>query len=75
MVVLKVDQKYIDELFESGNRGLVYNEVDAFYCLIHIMYELKWREVFNPQMSKLVQHLELLRECLSTSYSEMYEHF
>ena len=38
------------------------------------MYELKWREVFDPQMSKLVKHLELIQQCLSTGYEEMYDH-
>lgn len=42
------EQKDLDELFDSEKRELVYNEVDAFYCLVHIMYQLKWREVFDP---------------------------
>lgn len=44
----EAEQKDIDDLFNNEKRDLVFNEVDAFYCLIHIMFDLKWREVFDP---------------------------
>ena len=44
----KEEQENMDDLIKNKKRDLVYNEVDAFYCLVHIMYKLKWREVFDP---------------------------
>ena len=51
-----------------------YNEVDAWYLLIHICSNLRWREVYKPGMNKLTEHLTLISEVINTGFPEVYNH-
>ena len=59
---------------EDGTKTLVYDEVSAFYCLIHIMKNHGWREVFDDELSKLQEHLSFLEEVLSTAFTDIHKH-
>jgi hypothetical protein len=52
----------------------VYNEVDAFYLLIHVCVRLHWRNVYKPAMTKVMEMCTLLGEIVSTTYPELHSH-
>lgn len=58
----------------DGTLQLKYSEPDAFYILVHIMRRLEWREIFKPGMQRLMRHLKILEELLSTTYIGMFNH-
>lgn len=58
----------------DGSYKLKYNEADAFYILVHIMRRLEWREIFKPGMQRLMRHLKILEELISTTYIDMFNH-
>lgn len=58
----------------DGGYRLKYNEAEAFYILVHIMRRLEWREIFKPGMERLMRHLKILEELLSTTYVPLFEH-
>ena len=75
--ILKYTQDKTDggELNSYGlPTDLDYNEVDAFFILVYVCHVKKWREIYKPGMEKIVSHLTLLSEVLSTSYEEVYIH-
>ena len=39
---------------------LKYSEIDAFYVLVHIMYKLEYRHVYDEELSKLRDHLRII---------------
>ena len=49
--LLKFTQEVVEG--DDGELKLRYDEVNAFYCLIHIMENHGWREVYDSEMSKL----------------------
>ena len=57
---------------------MVYNEVDAFFCLIRILGDtdgdLGWRNFLKEGFPALFDHLELLEQLVSTSFPDVYEH-
>ena len=53
---------------------LKYNEPDTFFILVHIMRRLEWREIFKPGMQRLMRHLKILEELISTAYIDMFNH-
>jgi hypothetical protein len=56
-------------------KHLNYNEIDAWYFLVYICIKHKWREVYRPEMTKLIEISSLLNEIISTTFPEVYEHF
>lgn len=38
------------------------------------MRRLEWREIFKPGMERLMRHLKILEELLSTTYIELFNH-
>jgi hypothetical protein len=76
--ILKYTQSPIPQGNELNSYGLPtnldYNELDSFFILLYICQEKKWREIYKPGMEKIVQHLTLLSEVLSTSFEQVYNH-
>lgn len=74
--------KYFQEKIDNENgfnsygleTNLDYNEIDSWYTLIYICHEKQWREIYKPGMQKIVNHLTLLSEVLSTGYEDVYKH-
>ena len=64
----------VKERQADGTFQLRYSEADAFYILVHIMRRLEWREIFRPGMQRLMRHLKILEELLSTTYINMFNH-
>jgi hypothetical protein len=54
--------------------NLNYNECDAFFILVYICTEKDWRDIYKPGMDKIIQHLTLLSEVLSTGFTKVYKH-
>ena len=50
------------------------DEEDAFYCLIHVMHNKKWRNCFDMETSKLINLLEFLECVLETAWTDVYDH-
>ena len=59
----------------DGHKELAYNEVDAFYIFVHIVENLEYRRVYDQELSKLKDHLDLIESVLMTGFPEIYEHF
>ena len=76
--LLKYYQEKIDNENGFNSYGLEtnldYNEIDSWYTLIYICHEKQWREIYKPGMQKIVNHLTLLSEVLSTGYEDVYKH-
>jgi len=53
----------------------MYNEVDTFYCFLHIMNDLRWREMFKEGMAGIKMSLSFISETLATTYPDVYNHF
>ena len=52
----------------------MWKEAQTFYILVHIMQRLDWREIYKPEMTKLMHHLRLIEELISTGYVEVFDH-
>jgi hypothetical protein len=73
--ILKYTQERIEKYNKYGlDTNLEYNEVDTWFILIYICHEKQWRDVYKPGMQKILSHLELLSEVLSTNNQEVYRH-
>ena len=72
--------KYTQDKTESKpnkyglDTNLDYNECDAFFILLYICTEKHWRDIYKPGMDKIIQHLTLLSEVLSTGFTKVYKH-
>lgn len=58
----------------DGTYYLKYDEHQTFWILVHIMRRLEWREIFKPGMQRLMRHLKILEELLSTTYIDLFNH-
>ena len=38
------------------------------------MIRLEWREIYLPEMTKLMHHLKLIEELVSTAYIDVFDH-
>ena len=59
---------------EEGHEILAYDEVSSFYIFLYMMNNLQYRNVYDEQLSKLNEHLEIIEEHLHTSFPEIYNH-
>ena len=59
--------RYLD-----SNGEIVYDELNAFFVLVHIMSELEYKNVYDKQLSKTVAHLEIIQEILESGHPEFY---
>jgi len=41
---------------------------------VHVLKKLEWREIFKPGMERLLYHLKIIEELLSTGYIDLFEH-
>lgn len=53
---------------------LEYDEMNAFYVLVHIMQELDYRNIYDKHLTKTRAHLEIISEILESGHPEFYEH-
>ena len=60
--------------YETEEGELVYDELNSFYILIHIMKVLDYRNIYDKHLSKTKQHLEIIAEILESGHPEFYEH-
>lgn len=71
--ILKFTRESSDSFF--GERvALKYNECEAFYILLRIMDVLQQRKMYDKEVSKLIEHLELIEELIVHSLPEVHEH-
>ena len=55
-------------------KHLEYNEKDAWYFLVYICIKHQWRNVYEPNMTKVKMMGSIINEIVSTSYPKVHEH-
>ena len=51
------------------------DEEDAFWALVFILFERKWRDIFDEHSAKIAYLLNDLENYLITKQPELYDHF
>ena len=79
--ILKYTRKIRDDYkslsYESNEEEkdlLVYDEIQAFYTLVYIMKIKEWREVYRPNLDRLIKDLLILEASLESSYPQIFKH-
>ena len=79
--ILKYTRKIRDDYkslsYESNEEEkdlLVYDEIQAFYTLVYIMKIKEWREVYRPNLDRLIADLLILEASLESSYPQIFKH-
>ena len=52
----------------------VKDEQDAFWCLVYIMVEHNWREIFTEETPKLIELLEEVDEHMKKKFPKFVKH-
>lgn len=50
------------------NDLMVYDEVQAFYVFVYLMKKKEWREVYRPNLDRLIYNLLILEVSLESGY-------
>jgi len=50
------------------------DEEDTFWCLIYIMFELNWREIFDSNSSKIIDLLAEMNVLLEKNHAAVHAH-
>lgn len=59
---------------DPATKEVIYDEENSFFILLHIMYELKYRNVYDRSLSKTREHLQMIEEMIETGFPIFYEH-
>lgn len=54
---------------------IIEDEEMSFFVFVSIMYCNKWRDIYKPQMSKLIMLLGNLEKCIKENLSEINQKF
>lgn len=55
-------------------KEVVYDEENSYFILLHIMDQLKYRNVYDRSLSKTREHLQMIEEMIETGFPTFYEH-
>lgn len=59
---------------DPATNEVVYDEENSYFILLHIMYQLKYRNVYDRSLSKTREHLQMIEEMIETGFPIFYEH-
>ena len=65
--------KFMREVDPATNE-VVYDEENSYFILLHIMFNLKYRNVYDRGLSKTIEHLQMIEEMIETGFPIFYEH-
>lgn len=60
--------------YDPETSELKYDETNSFYLLCYIMRELQYRHVYDNQLSKTIEHLQLIEANLRSGLPDLYDH-
>jgi hypothetical protein len=53
---------------------VTYDEANTFYILVHIMRNLQYRNIYDKNLSKTVEHLKLIEANLQGGFPDLFAH-